>query len=322
VPQEVRSDAPVTSVAYCPNAQRTLILVSCESNMVYVLNAECGDKLEVSSSDQFLAALEPSAEPINGVKWTLRDTDKRGASTKKTTTVQLTMNDKIRSVTWHRKGDYFATVGFESSASTVLIHQLSKCTTQKPFSKKKGTITAVLFHPTQPLFFVATQQHVRIYDLAKCELKRKLHTGSKWISCMHMHPAGNNLFIGGLDRAFSWLDMELSAKPWKSLKNHASAIRSICYHNRYPLLATASDDATAIVYHAKVSTDLMRDNELVPVKRLYGHKMQAQKDGKDSSDLDKQSAGAKLAILSATFHPTQAWLLTGGADGRIALFSY
>lgn len=123
---------------------------------------------------------------------------------------------------------------------------------QKPFSKKKGAVQQVLFHPTKPWFFVATQQHVRIYDLQKCELKRKLFTGSKFVSCMDLHPHGNNLFIGGLDRVFTWLDMELAAKPWKTMKNHSGAIRSLCYHQRYPLLATVSDDATAIVYHAKV----------------------------------------------------------------------
>lgn len=67
----------------------------------------------------------------------------------------------------------------------------------------------------------------------------------------------------------------------------------------------------------------MRDNELVPVKRLYGHRVHKDDglaENGDASDPNKRSA--KLAILSATFHPTQAWLLTGGADGRIALFSY
>lgn len=74
----------------------------------------------------------------------------------------------------------------------------------------------------------------------------------------------------------------------------------------------------------------MRDNELVPVKRLYGHKLQAQKEAKlaqiaeDSNEETaiKVHSADKLAILSSVFHPTQPWLITAGADGQIGLFSY
>lgn len=146
---------------------------------------------------------------------------------------------------------------------------------------------------------------------------------------MQLHPQGNNLFIGGLDKIFSWIDLELSAKPWRTLKNHTSAIRFLTVHNRYPLLATVSDDATAIVYHAKVSNDLLHDNELIPVKRLFGHKCKAQKalkEAKKNEEISENNelirSADELAILSAVFHPTQAWLFTAGADGQIGLFSY
>lgn len=145
---------------------------------------------------------------------------------------------------------------------------------------------------------------------------------------MQLHPQGNNLFIGGLDKVFSWIDLELGAKPWRTLKNHTSAIRSLAVHNRYPLLATVSDDATAIVYHAKVSNDLLHDNELIPVKRLFGHKCKVQKALKEAKNNEDDKSeelirpADQLAILSVVFHPTQAWLLTAGADGQIGLFSY
>uniref|UniRef100_A0A915CU60 BOP1 N-terminal domain-containing protein n=1 Tax=Ditylenchus dipsaci TaxID=166011 RepID=A0A915CU60_9BILA len=272
-----KMDSPVTSVAYCPNPQRTLILVSCESNKVMLLNAECGDKLAVSATKQLLKSLELDnqesiSSPTNNVSWSFSSTTELSSKS----SLELTLGgvDKIRSVSWHKKGDYFATVSFDSSANAVLIHQLSRCASQKPFTKKKGVIQQVLFHPNKPWFFVATQQHVRIYDLQKCELKRKLFTGSKFVSF--------------------------------------------------------GDDATAIVYHAKVSNDLMRDNELVPVKRLYGHKLQAQKEAKLAAAEEEGASGLsvkvqsaeKLAILSAVFHPTQPWLVTAGADGQIGLFSY
>jgi ribosome biogenesis protein ERB1 len=148
---------------------------------------------------------------------------------------------------------------------------------------------------------------------------------------MELHPHGDNIFLGGLDRVFSWIDLELSSKPWKSLQNHSSAIRSLAYHNRYPLLATTGDDATVIVYHARVSRDFTHDNELVPVKRLFGHKLNAQKEFEDakraiaekdadSTTTDKMTK-PNLTILSVVFHPSQPWLITGGADGQIGLFS-
>jgi hypothetical protein len=49
------------------------------------------------------------------------------------------------------------------------------------------------------------------------------------------------------------------------------------------------------------------------VKRLFGHKHQQE---------EHQSDKEKLAMLTAVFHPTQPWLLTGGADGQIGLFVY
>lgn len=50
---------------------------------------------------------------------------------------------------------------------SVLVHQLSKQTTQNPFRKNRGRVMRVAFHPSKPFFFVATQNAVRIYNLAK-----------------------------------------------------------------------------------------------------------------------------------------------------------
>jgi len=206
----------------------------------------------------------------------------------------------------------------------------------KPFEKNKGRVSSIQFHPRKPWFFVATREYVRLYDLARLEFKRKFNTGSQWVSCMQVHPRGSNLFLGGLDRVFSWLDLEdRTAKPWKSLKHHDTAIRALSCHKRYPLLATVSDDATAIVYHAKVAHDRTTEsNLLVPVKRLYGHKFTAEKEleasrsNNDGVEEDgntpssKSEIAQRLAILAVTFHPTRPWLLTAGADGNIGLFSY
>lgn len=61
----------------------------------------------------------------------------------------------VKQVTWHGKGDYFATVMPDGQNRSVLINQLSKRRSQLPFNKSKGLIQCVLFHPIRPYLFVA-----------------------------------------------------------------------------------------------------------------------------------------------------------------------
>lgn len=96
----------------------------------------------------------------------------------------------LKQVTWHGKGDYFATVVSDNSHLQVLIHQASKRWSQAPFRRSKGQVQRVLFHPLRPFFFVATQRFVRIYHLLKQELAKKLLTNCKWVSSMAAHPGG------------------------------------------------------------------------------------------------------------------------------------
>eukprot|EP00985_Skeletonema_marinoi_P035064 scaffold45534_cov168-Skeletonema_marinoi.AAC.1 len=68
-------------------------------------------------------------------------------------------------------------------------------------------------------------------------------------------------------------------------------------------MASASDDGSIHVFHSMVYSDLMRNPLIVPVKVLRGH-----------------SPVNSLGALSMVFHPTQPWLFSCGADGRIHLF--
>ena len=69
--------------------------------------------------------------------------------------VILTHFKAVKQVTWHAKGDYFASVIPEGDNRSVLIHQLSRRRSQLPFSKSKGLVQCTLFHPTKPYLFVA-----------------------------------------------------------------------------------------------------------------------------------------------------------------------
>ncbi|VDN42719.1 unnamed protein product [Gongylonema pulchrum] len=293
--QTTNFDGAVTSVAFCPESKWTIIAVTLATGKLIVSNSFHGDRQLIASTTKYLAELREQVSQDESLQW---KHEKDGC-------ISVDLGYVARQVVWHHKGDYFATFAGSESPKLIYIHQLSRCKSQRPFSRLKGIVTALSFHPRQPLFFVATQRHVRIYDLAKCQLKKKIITGSQWVSCMLVDTYGDNLFVGGHDKTFSWIDLQLSSKPWKCVRHHTAAVRAVAQHRRYPLIATVSDDATAIVYYARISNDPLKENEFVPVRRLRSHS--PQKNG--------------LAILAAIFHPTQAWLITAGSDGSIALFT-
>ncbi len=106
-----------------------------------------------------------------------------------------------------------------------------------------GIVQQVAFHPTKPILFVAvslcsiflllseifvlfwycqknlqTQRYVKVYDLVKQLLVKKLMTNVKYVSSMDVHPGGDNIIIGSYDSRLSWFDLDLSTKPYKTLK--------------------------------------------------------------------------------------------------------
>ncbi|CCO27301.1 Ribosome biogenesis protein ERB1 AltName: Full=Eukaryotic ribosome biogenesis protein 1 [Rhizoctonia solani AG-1 IB] len=208
-----------------------------------------------------------------------------------------------KQIVFHRKGDYFASVSGNESQGAVWIHQTSKRHSQAPFRKVKGAVQCVLFHPTKPHFFVATQRYVRLYDLAAQKLLKTLMPGIRWISSMDVHPSGDHIIVGGYDRKLCWFDLELSSKPYKVLRYHSRAIRSLQFHATQPLFASASDDGTVQVFHARVYNDLMTDPLIVPLKVLRGHRVVE-----------------GLGVLDIAWGPQLPWLASAGADGSVRLW--
>ncbi|KAG8932214.1 Ribosome biogenesis protein erb1 [Tulasnella sp. 418] len=210
-----------------------------------------------------------------------------------------------RQIAFHKKGDYFATVASGEGQSALWIHQLSKRHSQSPFKKVKGSVQRVLFHPSKPHFFVATQRYVRIYDLAAQSLLKTLLSGIRWISSMDIHPSGDHLLVGGYDKKLCWFDLELSDKPYKVLKYHSRAIRSVAFSPTYPLFASSSDDGTIQIFHARVFSDWNTDPLIVPLKVLKGHEI---RDGLGVLEI-KWAAGLGTC-----------WLVSAGADGQIRVW--
>jgi len=283
----------ITSVKW--NKVHSMVAAAC-GNTVYLLNPGLGDRVVVESTNKLLQGLTDIKE-LDHCRWYPLGNDKDGLRTK------LVHNHDINNITWHNNGNYLAVTMRDSQSCPVLIHNVAKNSSQKPFNKSKGQIQQVEFHPSKPFFYVLSQRYVRVYNLVKQAMVRKLICSVKWASCMAIHPKGDNLIVGSYDKALVWFDMDLSVKPYKSLQQHKKAIRDVSFHPRYPLYASSSDDCSTIITHGMVYNDLVKNPLVVPVKVLRGHKVTT-----------------KYGVLCNVFHPQQPWIYTGGADGDIWLF--
>ncbi|KAJ9647917.1 Ribosome biogenesis protein erb1 [Coniosporium tulheliwenetii] len=192
----------------------------------------------------------------------------------------------------------------QGQSSAIAIHTLSKHLTQLPFRRLKGLAQSAQFHPSKPIFFVATQRTIRSYDLARQELLKILQPGAKWISSFDVHPGGDNLIVGSYDRRLLWHDLDLSTRPYKTLRYHKKAIRAVRFHQGgLPLFADASDDGSLQIFHGKVVGDLMENATIVPLKVLRGHQVKKE-----------------LGVLDVDWHPRQPWCVSAGADGTCRLW--
>lgn len=114
--------------------------------------------------------------------------------------VKFSLRKTVKVISWHRRGEYFSTVSPQGQSSSVAIHTLSKHLTQLPFKKLKGLAQSAQFHPSKPVFFVASQRSIRMYDLSKQELLKIIQPGARWISSFDVHPGGENVIVGSYDK--------------------------------------------------------------------------------------------------------------------------
>lgn len=224
---------------------------------------------------------------------------------KKGISAVIKVRSTIKKLSWHRKGDYFVTVSPDGKNSSVLIHQLSKHLTQSPFKKSKGIIMDAKFHPFKPQLYVCSQRTIKIYDLSQQTLIKKLLPGARLLSCIDIHPRGDNLLASSYDKRVLWHDLDLSNTPYKTLRYHEKAVRIIKFHkSNLPLFASGSDDGNIHVFHGTVYDDLLTNPLLVPLKKLSGHKVVN-----------------NIGVLDLVWHPKEAWLFSAGADNTARLWT-
>lgn len=306
---KISSDEPVSAIRWRPNKDTFIFAAAAGEDIFLASPPVVSDEVEKCSRDVLDAGFgyasnstsTPAAttkEPP--AKWTRPGSKLEQAGV----LLKVTVRSNVKTINWHRRGDFFCTVSPSGQRSSVAIHTLSKHLSQIPFRRLPGLAQTAAFHPLRPLLFVATQRMIRCYDLQRQELIKVIQPGAKWISSFDIHPGGDNLIVGSYDRRLLWHDMDLSNRPYKTMRFHSEAIRSVRYHRSLPIFADASDDGTLQIFHGRVVSDLMENATIVPVKMLKGHKVVS-----------------KLGVLDVDWHPRHPWCVSAGADGTCRLWA-
>ncbi|KAK9678863.1 hypothetical protein RND81_11G237700 [Saponaria officinalis] len=289
----------IQHVAWNPSPQLSILAVSVGPD-VFIFDTKLGTDEEQKNIKDLFHFGKVNVEDESGntaiVSW-LPDDIHGGVRVKHFKTVS--------SLEWHRKGDYFSTVMPAGESRGVMLHQLSKKVSKKAEFKLHGLPVATAFHPNRSIFFIATKKNVRVYDLVKEKFIKNLDSKLREISCLAIHPGGDNVLVGSREGKWCWFDMDLSSEPYKKYKSHSKDITSVGFHRSYPLFASCSEDGQAYVYHGMVYSDLNQDPLLVPLMKFLGH-----------------SSSKERGVLDCKFHPRQPWLFTAGADSVIKLYCH
>lgn len=301
----------VNVVRWRPNKDSLILAAAAGENLFFAVPPVVNENMAKASRSILdagfgFAANGASSSTLNGptkdapAKWVRPGAKLEAANVLLKTTVRA----PISMLSWHRRGDFLCSVSPKGQRSSVAIHTVSKHLSQVPFRRLQGLAQAAHFHPSRPLFFVATQRIIRCYDLQRQELVKAVQPGARWISGFDVHPGGDNLIVGSYDRRLLWHDLDLSSRPFKTMRFHSEAIRAVKYHRSLPLFADASDDGTVQIFHGRIVSDLMESATIVPVKMLKGHKVMS-----------------KLGVMDVDWHPKHPWCLSAGADGTCRLWS-
>ena len=296
----------VNAVRWRPGSE-AVVLSAASGENVYLMTPPIADPEKVNESRVIMDAGWGYAKDSNREKkdaslpWT-----RPGSRLEESgVLVKIALRKSVKVISWHRRGEYFATVSPAGESAAVAIHTISKHLTQYPFRRLKGLPQTARFHPSKPIFFVATQRMIRSYDLSKQILLKILQPGARWISSFDVHPGGDNLIVGSYDKRLLWHDLELSTRPYKTLRYHQKAIRTVRFHQGgLPLFADGSDDGSLQIFHGKVVGDMMENASIVPLKVLKGHQTRRE-----------------LGVLDLDWHPREPWCVSAGADGTCRLWT-
>lgn len=218
--------------------------------------------------------------------------------------VKVVMHARVKTFTFHAKGDYICALCPKDHVKyrqTIML-QISVRKVFCPFRKFNEVVTDCRFHPSSPLFFLATTNSVRCYNLLAHKMQRRYKCQGGITTCLDVHAEGDNFLVGDTTHHTLWFDTDFSDKPYKKLKSHRGVLNAVQYHKRpgvYPLFATGSSDGQVHIMHGMVYDDYNKSALIVPLKILKH----------------------KSAIYCLNWHPTLPWLFTGTEDGTVCCWT-
>eukprot|EP00996_Jenningsia_fusiforme_P000718 NODE_164_length_2948_cov_36.525699_g84_i1.p1 GENE.NODE_164_length_2948_cov_36.525699_g84_i1~~NODE_164_length_2948_cov_36.525699_g84_i1.p1 ORF type:complete len:852 (-),score=157.77 NODE_164_length_2948_cov_36.525699_g84_i1:256-2811(-) len=319
--------AAVTWVGFCPNAALNILAAVSDNTLYIFVPPMCSTDAVTAASITFLRAgralqhadILEDADPDEVAEETRpaeedappeatfanclwKDGGPREAA--RGLLLKAIHGHRITSAGFHHKGDYMCTQAPGRGGPVVLI--LSKRESLRPFRGLPDDVQTAMFFPSESTqFAVVTRRNIRVYDLIKQEMIRKLRGSRPPLMCAAIHGGeeNRNMIAGSFKRCVMWYDMDWGARPYRTLTTHKAAVRAVAYHPKpsvYPLFASASDDGQVHAYHGTVFNDYNKNPLIVPLKILKGHRVVKY-----------------LGVHTCVFHPSLPWIFTGGADGRV-----
>lgn len=206
----------------------------------------------------------------------------------------------VTQITWHSKGNSFATFSTNRLKNKIAIHTLSECKSLFVFKKIKEEPVGIKFHPVESLLFVYLQKTIQVYDLKKRKLQQTLSPEVSFISDISIHPNGSHIAICSFDQRVSFINRTKEITPYRKF-NQGSSLRCSSFSFENSLFVSGSDDGTLSLFYFNVTED--GSPLIVPLKKLQVT---------ESFD--------NLGIVSCLFHPTQPWTLSGNSKGEIFIY--
>lgn len=148
-------DGVIHALGWCPNPDVWLFAISVGHGEVHLISppklcsAEQAMNTDQFTKSGFAITNDDNKQAVTWIRASEADEEKYGYK------VRIQHTQVVKQITWHRKGDYLATVSPDAKNLAVLIHQVTKHQTQSPFKRLKGLVQKVAFHPIKPIFFVA-----------------------------------------------------------------------------------------------------------------------------------------------------------------------
>ena len=262
--QSAQFKKKVTNVTWNPVLP---LLAICAGKNIYLQSFECSERYEIPSTSG-------KDSKFSTWKWDSGN-------------VKLKLRRAVTYLCWHGKGDYFSSLCPKENTSTkVLVHSISRFQSHKIFSRQsKGTVRSMSFDPKRPLFFVATDKNIMVYNLKQQLLVKKF----KGLECpvhISVHVSGDHILAACEDCKLLWYDYDLSSTPYKTFPFHKKQLTYVHTHRRYPLLATAGLDNSMHIFHAQVYADYLQQPLIVPLRVIE----------------------TKFPPKKCLFHPRQPWI--------------